>query len=240
MAQRSRAPRAGAALARGTGRAILVLRCHSHINPPPSTATCSPNCSTSRCGSSVATSSIPNGNLLLRFGFAGRPPVEVSGTSRYTIATPAGVAHAVGVGRRLARCGSARAADAPTRPRTAADLRLSPLDAVWAHTAIPDTPRAADATARGSAPCWPALPAGSASTSAGCVRRVANRGARSARLAAASCAAQAGGGGRSLRAELAAGGGDRPRGVADSCSVADAHGGGATGRAVQQHPLGKL
>jgi hypothetical protein len=88
----------------------------------------------------------PDGNLLLRFGFdRSRPPVAVSGTSRYIIATHAGVLVLWGWGAVW------RDADplALLMRRHGPGPRLisarSPLDDVWAHTALAGTPARSDA-----------------------------------------------------------------------------------------------
>lgn len=86
----------------------------------------------------------PDGNLLLRFGFAReRPPVEVSGTSRYAIITPTGSLTLWGWGALwrdrepfallLRRHGPG--------PRLVAATNAP--DQVWAHTALTNARAAA-------------------------------------------------------------------------------------------------
>jgi len=88
----------------------------------------------------------PDGNLLLRFGFAReRPPAEVSGTSRYAIATAAGTLVLWGWGA-VWRDGHPLALllrrHGPGPRLTSA---LTSLDNVWAHTALVGTPAQSDA-----------------------------------------------------------------------------------------------
>lgn len=87
----------------------------------------------------------PDGNLLLRVGFAReRPPAEVSGTSRYSVATPLGSLTLWGWGA-LWRDDRPRAL---LMRRHGPGPRLVPettrLEHVWAHTAFADARAAAD------------------------------------------------------------------------------------------------
>jgi len=86
----------------------------------------------------------PDGNLLLRFGFAReRPPVAVSGTSRYSITTPTGSLTLWGWG----------ALWRDDQPMALLMRRHGPgprlvsaaacLEQVWAHTAVSETRAAA-------------------------------------------------------------------------------------------------
>jgi len=88
----------------------------------------------------------PDGNLLLRFGFSReRPPSEVSGTSRYAIATDGGTLVLWGWGA-VWRDGHPHAL---LLRRHGPGPRLisaqGALDSVWAHTALVGTPAQSDA-----------------------------------------------------------------------------------------------
>ncbi len=82
----------------------------------------------------------PEGNLLLRFGFAReRPPAGVSGTSRYTLATPVGSLTLWGWGAHW--CDDQPLALLMRRhgPGPRLVSAAAPLDHVWAHTALTGT-----------------------------------------------------------------------------------------------------
>lgn len=82
----------------------------------------------------------PDGNLLLRFGFAReRPPVGVSGTSRYTLATPAGSLTLWGWGALWCDTGPRALLMRRHGPGPRLVAAAETHQSVWAHTAIPDT-----------------------------------------------------------------------------------------------------
>lgn len=81
----------------------------------------------------------PEGNLLLRFGFAReRPPVAVSGTSRYRIITPTGSLTLWGWGALWRDDQPLSLLMRRHGPRPRLVPAAASLDHVWAHTAFAD------------------------------------------------------------------------------------------------------